>query len=119
MKSSIEPRTPYADSRLYGWAQFNCISESTNKQDKKLFRDAVKLGKFEAVRIQKKQGFRSDFDTWLKDPTMRELYVESLGVVSKLNLPYKSDLTTIKLSSSEKYRVLMLGIWLNGFKSSA
>jgi asparagine synthase (glutamine-hydrolysing) len=118
MKSSIEPRTPYADSRLYGWAQFNCISESTNKQDKKLFRDAVNLGKLEAVRTQKKQGFRSDFDTWLKDAKVEELYANSLGIVSRLNLPYRSDLTTIKLSSSEKYRVLMLGIWLNGFKNS-
>lgn len=41
MSFGIEPRTPFGDSRLYGWAQMNQTSNEEVAFDKKQFREAI------------------------------------------------------------------------------
>ena len=112
MHFSIEPRTPYADSRLYGWAQANCNHNPNDSFDKKQFRNSLDLGDLQYLRNKEKIGFRSDFDTWFNLEVMSDFYESSARKIGELNLPWKKNISDLKLNSAEKYRILMLGLWL-------
>jgi asparagine synthase (glutamine-hydrolysing) len=112
MHFSIEPRTPYADSRLYGWAQAHCTHNPNTSFDKKLFRESLDLGGLEYLREKEKIGFRSEFDTWFQSNDMSEFYENAVKKVEQMNLPWKKNISSLELNSAERYRVLMLGLWL-------
>jgi asparagine synthase (glutamine-hydrolysing) len=112
MASGVEPRTPYADSRLYGWAQRNSI-KSDFAFDKKEFRDSVRLGPLGNSRYRKKEGFSSPMGMWFQDPNINEFASQCLKIVTAQNLDWRFSPRLQLLSPSEKYRIVMLGAWLS------
>jgi asparagine synthase (glutamine-hydrolysing) len=112
MASGIEPRTPYADSRLYGWAQRNSI-KSDFAFDKKEFRDSVQLGPLGSSRYRKKEGFSSPMGMWFQNPAINEFTSQCLKIVMAQNLDWRFSPRLQLLSPSEKYRIVMLGAWLS------
>ena len=112
MSSGIEPRTPYADSRLYGWAQRNSI-RSDFAFDKKEFRDSVHLGPLGSSRNRQKEGFGSPMGTWFQNPDINEFASQCLKIVMAQNLDWRFSPRLQLLSPSEKYRIVMLGAWLS------
>jgi asparagine synthase (glutamine-hydrolysing) len=111
MASGVEPRTPYADARLYGWAQRNSI-KTKDAFDKREFRDSVDLGPLTSSRNRKKEGFASPMGSWFQNPDVSELSRSSLTEVSALDLDWRFTPRFHLLSPSEKYRITMLGSWL-------
>lgn len=114
MASGVEPRTPYADSRLYGWAQNRSI-KSSSAFDKSEFRNAVELGPLESSRWRTKEGFNSPMGQWFQNPAIRDLAGDTLSVVLQSHLDWRLKPRFSWLSPSEKYRITMLGIWLSKF----
>jgi asparagine synthetase B (glutamine-hydrolysing) len=114
MACGVEPRTPYADSRLYGWAQENSI-KSLEAFDKKEFRGAVELGPLEASRNRKKEGFQSPMGTWFQDSQINDFVGDCLEIISKKGVDWRIKPKLKLLSPSEKYRIIMLGSWLTQF----
>lgn len=114
MASSIEPRTPYADSRLYGWAQLNSVKNPTTF-DKNEFRLAVDLGPLEQTRFRKKEGFLSSMGEWFRDSATNDLAGDCLNYLSKKDLDWRMKPRLKFLSPSEKYKIIMLGHWLSQF----
>ena len=112
MHFSVEPRTPYADSRIYGWAQGHCSHNPNDSFDKKLFRASLDLGDLEYLRDKEKIGFRSEFDTWFNSKDMPNFYESAAKKVAEANLPWKTNILNLNLNPVEKYRILMLGLWL-------
>jgi len=112
MHFSVEPRTPYADSRLYGWAQAHCSHNPNDSFNKKLFRASLDLGDLEYLRDKEKIGFRSEFDTWFNSKDMPDFYQSAAKKVAEVNLPWKGNILNLNLNPVEKYRILMLGLWL-------
>jgi asparagine synthase (glutamine-hydrolysing) len=116
MASGIEPRTPYADARLYGWAQRNSV-RSNESFDKREFRDSVDLGPLTSSRNRKKEGFASPMGTWFLNPEVNEFSRTNLIEVCSLNLDWRFTPRFHLLSPSEKYRITMLGSWLRELKN--
>lgn len=116
MASGIEPRTPYADARLYGWAQRNSI-KSNEAFDKREFRESVDLGLLTSTRNRKKEGFASPMSTWYQNSDVNDLARISLNEIFTLNLDWRLTPRFQLLSPSEKYRVTMLGSWLRHIKN--
>jgi asparagine synthetase B (glutamine-hydrolysing) len=114
MASSVEPRTPYADSRLYGWAQHNSVEKPTSF-DKNEFRTAVDLGPLEATRFRKKEGFLSSMGEWFRNPSANDLAGDSLDYLHDKDLGWRIKPSLKFLSPSEKYKIIMLGQWLSQF----
>jgi asparagine synthetase B (glutamine-hydrolysing) len=112
MASGIEPRTPYADSRLYGWAQRNSI-KSDFAFDKKEFRDSVHLGPLSSSRYRKKEGFSSPMGLWFQNPDINEFTSQCLKLILAQNVDWRFSPRPQLLSPSEKYRIVMLGGWLS------
>jgi asparagine synthase (glutamine-hydrolysing) len=115
MSCGIEPRTPYSDSRLYGWAQQNSI-QSADAFDKFEFRNAVELGPLEHTRFRKKQGFESPMGGWFERPEVQDYSGDCLQVLLKADLDWRLKPKLAWLSPSEKYRIMMLGGWLFHFQ---
>ncbi len=116
MAFGIEPRAPYADARLYGWAQHNSM-KTKNAFDKREFRESVDLGPLTSTRNRKKEGFASPMGTWFQNPDVNEFSRSSLSEVSMLDLNWRFTPRFRLLSPSEKYRITMLGSWLYHLKS--
>ena len=114
MASGIEPRTPYADSRLYGWAQSNSV-HSREAFDKAEFRKAVELGPLEASRMRIKQGFNSPMEHWFENSTTKDFAGDSLDIVLRSDCEWRVKPKLNWLSPSEKYRMTMLGTWISQF----
>jgi len=114
MAYGVEPRTPYADSRLYGWAQENS-AKSQESFDKKEFRSAVDLGPLEESRNRKKEGFHSPMGTWFQDAEINDFAGDCLRVISRKGVDWRIKPKLRLLSPSEKYRIIMLGSWLDQF----
>jgi asparagine synthase (glutamine-hydrolysing) len=116
MASGIEPRTPYADARLYGWAQRNS-TKAKQSFDKREFRDSIELGPLNSNRNRKKEGFASPMGTWFQNPDVSEYSRSCLYEVSLLDLNWRFTPRFPLLSPSEKYRITMLGSWLRQLKT--
>jgi len=114
MACGVEPRTPYADSRLYGWAQKNS-TKSREAFDKKEFRSAVELGPLETSRNRKKEGFQSPMGTWFQDSQINDFVGDCLQIISRKGVDWRIKPKLKLLSPSEKYRIIMLGSWLAQF----
>lgn len=111
MAHSIEPRTPFADSRLYGWSQVNSKKDFTSF-DKTEFRHAVELGVNTILRNKKKQGFSSPFQEWFQEDAVQDLLKTAAQEIEKRNISWIEKIQISRLNTQESYRVLMLGLWL-------
>lgn len=117
MHFSIEARSPLADSRIYGWAQHNSV-HNKNSFDKAEFRSAINLGLLENVKKMPKKGFRSDIDyivgTQELNPLIDEAYV---AVFKNSPIDWRFKYPKFLLSRNEKWKILILGLWLESLKS--
>lgn len=116
MASGIEPRTPYADARLYGWVQRNSARTKASF-DKREFRDSVDLGPLTSSRNRRKEGFASPMRAWFKNPEVNEFSRNNLIEVCSLDLDWRFTPRFHLLSPSERYRITMLGSWLRELKN--
>ena len=112
MAHSIESRTPFADSRLYGWSQRNSKKNPTESFDKKEFRKVVDLGTNDLIRNKSKQGFSSPYDNWFRNKEVDNLLVLAKREIESSDFPGLERINTRFLNVQEKYRILMLGLWL-------
>lgn len=113
MKFSIEARSPYSDFRLYLWAQSN--SNSRRDFEKKTLKKALSPSLFSIARWRKKQGFDLGMMEFLNLPLINNSVMKDLNCLDERKvLPF--NITSIgRLSTRERYRLLMLEYWLRGF----
>jgi asparagine synthase (glutamine-hydrolysing) len=116
MAHSIEPRTPFADSRLYGWSQFNSVKDSSSF-DKSEFRNAVELGVNSILKTRRKQGFASPFHNWFLENSVRELLRNAASEIESINISWLDKIQIRRLNTQESYRILMLGLWLHNLRT--
>ena len=116
MAYSIESRTPFADSRLYGWSQRNSKKIRTEAFDKKEFRKVVDLGTNHLIRNKTKQGFSSPYDQWFENKEVDELLTLAKIEVEMSGFPGLDRIKIKSLNVQEKYRILILGLWLQDMK---
>jgi asparagine synthase (glutamine-hydrolysing) len=112
MAYSIESRTPFADARLYGWSQKNSRKLSSESFDKKEFRKVVDLGTNDLIRNKSKQGFSSPYGNWFEQENVKELLVLAQKEVEGSGFPGLNRINIRFLNVQEKYRILILGLWL-------
>lgn len=110
MHHSIEPRTPFADSRIYGWVQENqkAVFENSNKQ---LFREFASEFICKGLSSKAKKGFSTsslwDFKSLnLAQPSHLELLYD-------LDMPWTNKPSHADLGTRTKYRLFVLATWVN------
>ena len=113
MRYGIEPRLPYADSRLFGWAQ-NYESKNYNlSKDKGEFRQLVTLNHVNVDRDKPKAGFYPGEGNWVKSKRFKELFRDLLKFEKDANLKiFKFNLPRILYSKSDRYKIMLLLNWL-------
>jgi asparagine synthetase B (glutamine-hydrolysing) len=117
MHFSVEARSPLADSRIYGWAQHNSFNDK-NSFDKAEFKNAINLGPLEYVKNMPKKGFRSDIDSIVGSQELIPLLEEAYIAVFKDTLiDWRFKYPKFLLSRNEKWKILVLGLWLESLKS--
>lgn len=109
MHHSIEPRTPFADSRIYGWAQAN-QKNTSEKSNKQIFREFAAEFIGEKLSSKAKKGFSTsalwDFKSLnLADPSDLELLYD-------LDMPWISKPSYADLGTRTKYRLFVLATWV-------
>jgi asparagine synthase (glutamine-hydrolysing) len=112
MRFSVEPRTLFADSRLYGWSQVNSVPnyESFNKME---FRRAVPESISAKKRVTEKIGFRTPLEKILMSS---ELFNEALTLAIKdPQFESQIDLRDFPMNFSDKHRLVVLDIWLRNY----
>jgi asparagine synthetase B (glutamine-hydrolysing) len=112
MSFSVEPRTVYADFRLYKWTQSNLLNENERSQDKRFFRENAYFGGEHEIRSRRKLGFSSDYGQWFNDPSIESELVESIAILRKAGILEPRLKFPPWNRTHEKYRILMLGLWL-------
>jgi len=112
MAHSIESRTPFADSRIYGWSQRNSNKNAEESFDKKEFRKIVDLGTNDLIRNKSKQGFSSPYNNWFDNSEVEDLLLLAKKEVERSGFPGLGHINLRFLNIQEKYRILMLGLWL-------
>ena len=112
MRFSIEPRTLFADSRLYGWSQANSIQnyDSFNKME---FRSAVPKSISAKKRVTEKIGFRTPLEKILMNS---DLFTKELNLAIK-DQQFESEtaLREFSMNFSDKHRLVVLDIWLRNY----
>jgi asparagine synthetase B (glutamine-hydrolysing) len=112
MRFSVEPRTIFADSRLYGWSQINSAQnqDSFNKME---FRTAVPKSISPKKRVAAKIGFRTPLEKTLMGSSV---FTEALSFAVK-NPQFESqvDLQKFPMNFSDKHRLVVLDIWLRNY----
>lgn len=117
MHFSVEARSPLADSRIYGWAQHNSLKD-VSSFDKQEFKNAVSLGCLEHVKQKPKTGFRSDISSILGSKRFVPLLDEAYWTVFGTDLiDWRFKYPKFLLTRNEKWKVLVLGLWLNSLHS--
>ena len=115
MSFSVEPRTVYADFRLYRWTQSNLFNDNELSRNKAFFRESAYFGNERDIRVRPKLGFSSDYGQWFKDSSIKSELDESITTLKKAGI-LESRLKFPPWSRThEKYRVLMLGMWLQEY----
>ena len=113
MHFSVEARSPYADFRLYLWAQQN--ANGSKDFGKSSIMKALSPSFFPKVRLYRKRGFDLGMMEYLneegiKSSTSRDIYHLNERRFLPFMLPNPTDLNT-----RERYRMLMLEYWLKQF----
>ena len=117
MHFSIEARSPLADSRIYGWAQHNSLKD-VSSFDKQEFKNAISLGCLEHAKQKPKTGFRSDISSILGNKRFVPLLDEAYWTVFETDLvDWRFKYPKFLLTSNEKWKVIVLGLWLNSLHS--
>jgi asparagine synthase (glutamine-hydrolysing) len=112
MTHGIEPRTPYADSRLYAWTQLRGAS-GKNAFDKREFRSNLSLPQIEFQRSKKKIGFRSPLYRYLnEDSELKFQVAQGLEFINDENY-WKPNVNVKNLNMDDKYKLLMLNLWVS------
>ena len=117
MHFSVEARSPLADSRIYGWAQHNSLKD-VSSFDKQEFKNAISLGCLEHVKQKPKTGFRSDISSILGNKRFVPLLDEAYWTVFETDLvDWRFKYPKFLLTMNEKWKVIVLGLWLNSLHS--
>jgi asparagine synthase (glutamine-hydrolysing) len=106
---SIEPRTPYSDSRLYIWAQNN--PKLANIARKKIFKQSFNKNPLSRLMRRQKRGFDIGMMDFINSPTFAEEFENVLRDLQRRPIPWFQKLTKQTFSSREKYRLVMLEYW--------
>ncbi len=109
MHNSIEPRTPFADSRIYAWVQKNQqnVDEIGNKT---LFREFASEFVGRKLATRPKKGFSTSA---LWEFKKLELATESdLSLVKELEIPWASKAKYEDLGIRTKFRLYTIASWL-------
>ena len=117
MSFGIEPRTPFGDSRLYGWAQSNQVSNEEGAFDKEQFRRAIP----KIVRsLSRKRGKQPFFSHLSKSSFLLENLDGAPPLVELpdlLDLPAPAE-TCEALSDQSRLRSFaFFSYWLSGRQS--
>lgn len=111
MSFSIEPRSPLADSRIYGWSQENYANNSPAAFDKSLLRKALKA-RFPQLRAaRRKRGFASPYGIFLDSLVSEIPFALSPEVLRQFSKWYSSverDVSHVVLMR----RLVLLTFWL-------
>lgn len=115
MSFGVEARTPFADSRLYGWSQANNVANTELAMGKEIFMKSLKLGGLEYIKAQPKQGFRSKVAHMIRDHDLLEFAGSGVEFVNdalgKEALPEAPELRLEAL-----YRMTIMGGTLASYK---
>jgi asparagine synthase (glutamine-hydrolysing) len=118
MHFSVEARSPLADSRLYGWAQLNS-HEDSRAFEKMEFKNALSLGPLEHVKTKPKTGFRSDIESIISNELLSPLINDAYQRVFKSDaINWRFTYPKMLLSKNEKWKILVLGLWLQSLNDS-
>lgn len=113
MYFSIEPRTPYADYRIYLWAQSNA---NTRKDlNKRTFKSNFSRNPFNRLSRRNKQGFDTGIVKLMNAENFHREFVGIFDSIVNRDIPWSEEIRTIGLNSKERYRLLMLEFWLRQY----
>lgn len=115
MSFSVEPRTVYADFRLYRWTQSNLFNDNEFSRNKAFFRESAYFGNERDIRVRPKLGFSSDYGQWFNDSSIKSELDESIMTLRKAGILEPCLKFPPWSRTHEKYRVLMLGMWLQEY----
>lgn len=105
----IEPRTPFADPRIYAWVQTH--RNSNNKMSGKVNFMSLFGKTTKSQNEYRKQGFNTSILNELDNIDLNQF---RNVLVKYLNIPVEVNLNHF-FSRDEKYRLLMLALWSEGF----
>lgn len=111
MSQGVEARSPWADSRLYGWAQSNAVANSSDALGKSLLKSSADLGRNNRIKGYEKKGFLSPVDAWLEQTTGKDTedhFEKGLAILESAGLEISETGT---LPSQGRLRVTILGMW--------
>jgi asparagine synthase (glutamine-hydrolysing) len=108
MHFSLEPRVPFADSRIYGWAQSNS-KEAANKVE---FKEALDVRLLPGLLVRTKTGFKANIKLWFDGNLMENSLLEAYNKVFAIRKLWRFKIPKFLLSPSDKYKILILGTWL-------
>lgn len=115
MSFGIEPRTPFGDSRLYGWAQRNLGEDINALLDKQVFRGALPL----PIRLLTRKRVKKPFFAHLSKSSFsfgsRPAFAPSLIELEDLSdLPGLRETFDGLSETVKKQSFAMFSSWLNG-----
>jgi asparagine synthase (glutamine-hydrolysing) len=118
MHFGIEARSPLADSRIYGWAQLKS-KENSMAFGKTEFKNALSLGPLEQLKKKPKIGFRSDIDLVVEDQSISIFVNEAYQLIFDSGvIDWRFKHPRALLSKNDKWKILILGIWLQSIYDS-
>ena len=109
MSHSIEPRNPFADSRIYAWSQFNDIKPKMN-QDKYFFRKFSSSVISPRVAYRTKKGFSTSTLWKFKDEQWDAS--SALDFLYSLEIPWQKKLQSSELDTRTKFRLYNFFTWI-------
>lgn len=115
MHFSIEPRVPFADSRIYGWAQSNSIVGHSKSE----FKAALDIEALPGLLERTKTGFTANLTLWFQNQLKTEVFSVAYKEVFGIKGLWYFRIPKIFLSHSDRYKILVLGTWLHSLDIEA
>jgi asparagine synthase (glutamine-hydrolysing) len=112
MQHSVEARTLFADSRLYGWSQANSKQDSRSFQ-KREFRDAINFSYRPEKSKAIKKGFRTPLQSLIGESNFFQDLVHQACNDSMIDWNLLPDENT--LSFVDKHRLISIDTWLRRY----
>ena len=117
MSFGVEARTPFGDTRLYGWAQENPSANRLTALSKRAFSEALDLGEVEYVKRQPKKPFGSRVAESLYKPGVQELAVFGLeSIQDSLGIRRNPNLQLLR-NGELAYRMVSFGGFLQSVRA--